>query len=37
MGPNGRIEPIDQFRGFAILLMVLADYINNRFLAILYG
>ena len=29
MGPNGRIEPIDQFRGFAILLMVLADYINN--------
>ena len=29
MGPNRRIEAIDQFRGFAILLMVLADYVNN--------
>jgi predicted acyltransferase len=26
---NARIAPIDQFRGFAILLMVLADYFNN--------
>jgi predicted acyltransferase len=24
-----RIEAIDQFRGFAILLMILADYLNN--------
>jgi transposase InsO family protein len=27
--PARRIEAIDQFRGFAILLMVLADYFNN--------
>ncbi len=26
---TARIAPIDQFRGFAILLMVLADYFNN--------
>src|SRR5512139_2734182 len=24
---SGRLEPIDQYRGFAILLMVLADYL----------
>ena len=27
--PKDRIESIDQFRGFAILLMILADYLNN--------
>jgi predicted acyltransferase len=27
--PANRIEAIDQFRGFAILLMVLANYFNN--------
>jgi predicted acyltransferase len=27
--PATRIEAIDQFRGFAILLMVLANYLNN--------
>ena len=27
--PSGRIAAIDQFRGFAILLMILADYLNN--------
>jgi predicted acyltransferase len=27
--PKDRIAAIDQFRGFAILLMILADYLNN--------
>lgn len=27
--PEGRLEVIDQFRGFAILLMVLADYLSR--------
>lgn len=28
-GSKNRISAIDQFRGFAILLMILADYLNN--------